>query len=87
MVEASVRALYLRSYTVIVDETNLTTSLREKWKRIDPDAQAIEVPTDPAECIRRAYRTKQPYLVDVILRMAPNGWRPFPSSRGGSTTR
>lgn len=57
--------------TIIIDATNTMKRRRDEWKNKFPDAeiqfQVFETPAE--ECIRRAVRTGQLYLIPVIERM------------------
>ena len=69
-VKLAVRALLIRGFDVVVDETNLTPGQKASWSEIDPEAEFVLFDATPEVCKQRAIDTGQDYLVPVIDRMS-----------------
>lgn len=69
--KAMVRALFLAGHdTVILDACNNTRARRDEWRSKDWDVAFNVIPADAAECIERAEREGDLYIIPVITRMA-----------------
>jgi predicted kinase len=66
-----VKALFYAGHTeVVLDATNLTIDSRREWKSSLYTIVYFPVTTSEEECINRAKKTNQEYLIPVIKRMA-----------------
>lgn len=67
--DAAARALLLRGYDVLIDETSTTYWTLTRYLKVDLDASPIFIDTPVEECKRRALEAGRDYLVPHIERM------------------
>lgn len=70
MIDVAAKALLLRGFDVLIDETNTTEASVLRMYKIDIDAERILIDTPKEVCIERAIKANRQYLCGPIERMS-----------------
>jgi len=78
MTHVATKAILLRGFDVLVDETNTRMESIEKWLKIDPNLDIYYINTSLEICKERAISTNQESLLKPLERMHDNLIKTYP---------